>query len=308
MLACGGIENARLLLLSNGIEPGGLGNRYDLVGRFFMEHLVTEPGLILTDDRKRLPDLYRKYNHGGIPFEPSFCAGRAMQERERVLNSHAFIRKVVDFTSGIRAARELWSEINRSGGVSDDLADKIWLLMRDFDDVARFAYGLITSGKTSAYKLVEVEKLGFSLRSEQAPNPQSRVTLAKERDELGLRRVQLDWQLTELDKRTVRALTETLGAEFARLNIGRVRIADWLLDSDQGWPADMNGGCHHIGTTRMASDPRQGVVDADCRVHHNDNLYIAGSSVFPTGGCANPTLTIVALATRLADHLKAQLV
>ena len=69
----------------------------------------------------------------------------------------------------------------------------------------------------------------------------------------------------------------------------------------------MHGGNHHLGTTRMASDPKAGVVDADCRVHGVANLYIAGSSVFPTGGCANPTLTIVALALRLADYIKARL-
>jgi choline dehydrogenase-like flavoprotein len=61
-----------------------------------------------------------------------------------------------------------------------------------------------------------------------------------------------------------------------------------------------------MGTTRMHADPRQGVVDVNCKVHGVDNLYIAGSSVFPTGGYANPTLTLVALALRLADRLKAQ--
>ena len=113
---------------------------------------------------------------------------------------------------------------------------------------------------------------------------------------------------THLDRRTVRALAETLAAEFARLNIGRVRLADWLLDDNAShWPSDLYAGNHHMGTTRMAAQPERGVVDADCRVHRIDNLYVAGSSVFSTGGCANPTLTIVALALRLADHLKAQL-
>ena len=134
------------------------------------------------------------------------------------------------------------------------------------------------------------------------------MTLTDERDALGLRRARLDWQLTDIDKRTVRALTEALGAEFARLNIGRVRLADWLRDdSGSAWPSDMFGGNHHMGTTRMAADPTRGVVDKDCRVHHLDNLYVAGSSVFPTAGCANPTLTIVALTLRLADHLKTRL-
>jgi choline dehydrogenase-like flavoprotein len=102
-------------------------------------------------------------------------------------------------------------------------------------------------------------------------------------------------------------LVKTLGAEVARLNLGRVRLADWLLDGSSALPSDVRGGFHHMGTTRMAADPKDGVVDADCRVHGIENLFVAGSSVFATGGCANPTLTIVALALRLSNHLKARL-
>jgi choline dehydrogenase-like flavoprotein len=85
------------------------------------------------------------------------------------------------------------------------------------------------------------------------------------------------------------------------------RLVFHLAEDDSGWPSCMTGGKHHIGTTRMHTDPAQGVVDADCRVHDLTNLFVAGSSVFPTGGYANPTLTIVALAVRLADHLKERL-
>ena len=93
--------------------------------------------------------------------------------------------------------------------------------------------------------------------------------------------------------------------EFSRLRLGTL-IEDHTTD-DGGWPRSMTGGKHHMGTTRMHVDPRQGVVDAACRVHGCANLYIAGSSVFPTSGFANPTLTIVALAVRLADELKRKL-
>ena len=144
-------------------------------------------------------------------------------------------------------------------------------------------------------------------QSEQSPNPDSRVRLVPERDELGLQRVSLDWQLTELDKRTVQVVTDRIASEFARLGIGRMRLADWLLRDDDRWRDGLQWGNHHMGTTRMSYDPKSGVVDPDCRVHSVENLYVAGSSVFPTGGFANPTLTIVALAIRLADHLKAKL-
>src|SRR5262249_42620047 len=97
-------------------------------------------------------------------------------------------------------------------------------------------------------------------------------------------------------------LYDVMRGELARRGLGRL-VEDPSVDAD-GWPVSMSSGMHHMGTTRMHDDPRQGVVDAHCRVHDLANLYVAGSSGFPRGGVANPTLTLVALALRLADHLK----
>jgi len=140
-------------------------------------------------------------------------------------------------------------------------------------------------------------------RAEPVPNRESRVTLDRDVDALGIRRAHLTWMLTAADRRFVWRSMEVLAQELARRRRGRV-----LVDEDesvpwQGW----SGGSHHLGTTRMSDDPRLGVVDRDGRVHGIDNLYVAGSSVFPTAGAANPTLTIVALALRLADHLRAEI-
>ena len=106
-----------------------------------------------------------------------------------------------------------------------------------------------------------------------------------------------------MDWRTYRAAVEVIGAEFGRLNLGRLEVEPWLL---HGGPSDfgLRGVAHHLGTTRMSSDPQSGVVDANCRVHGIDNLYVAGGSVFPAAGYALPTYTIISLAIRLADHLK----
>ena len=134
------------------------------------------------------------------------------------------------------------------------------------------------------------------------PNPESRVTLSNEVDRLGLRRVRVNWQLSELELRSARETLEILGAEVARANIGRLKSL--LHSADNGWPETFKGVCHHIGTTRMADDPTRGVVDTNCKVHGISNLYIAGSSVFPTAGLGSPTLMIIALAIRLADHIK----
>jgi choline dehydrogenase-like flavoprotein len=136
--------------------------------------------------------------------------------------------------------------------------------------------------------------------AEQAPNPSSRVTLGQERDALGQNRVQLDWHLSPIDIKSMIRAQGIIDEELRHAGLGRLRIE---LE-DETPPGDLHGGWHHMGTTRMHVDPQKGVVDENCKVHGISNLFIAGSSVFPTGGYANPVLTIVALAIRLADHIK----
>jgi choline dehydrogenase-like flavoprotein len=143
-----------------------------------------------------------------------------------------------------------------------------------------------------------VELHGFF---EQAPNPASRITLSRERDVLGQPKAVVDWQLTALDRHTYRTAATLFGTELARACGGSFQIESWL--SEDG-AAQVHGTAHHMGTTRMADDSRYGVVDRHCRVHGVANLHVAGSSVFPTGGWAFPTFTIVALSLRLAEQLR----
>jgi choline dehydrogenase-like flavoprotein len=158
-----------------------------------------------------------------------------------------------------------------------------------------------------------LRQLYLIMRGEQVPNPDSRVTLSHDTDALGTHQADLHWQLSPEDKRTAGVFIETLGAELSRLGLGRLEPMDWVDSQDVHWPVDPTvgnhhiGGYHHMGTTRMSADPATGVVDGDCRVHGYANLFVAGSSVFSTSGWANPTLTLVALALRLADHLDQQL-
>jgi choline dehydrogenase-like flavoprotein len=140
---------------------------------------------------------------------------------------------------------------------------------------------------------------------EQAPNEHSRVRLGDDTDALGVPRVQLEWRLGAQDKRSARLAGELLARALGAAGLGRLQLL--LSDDDHVWPEELSGGRHHMGTTRMHQDPKQGVVDADCRVHGLENLHVAGSSVFPTAGAAPPTLTAVALALRLADHLTREL-
>jgi choline dehydrogenase-like flavoprotein len=117
----------------------------------------------------------------------------------------------------------------------------------------------------------------------------------------------LNWQLSDVDKRSMRVFYEQLAQDIGRKNLGRMRILDWLYSDDSEWPSFLSGGFHNMGTTRMHNDPKQGVVDVNGKVHGIANLYAAGGSVFTTSGSANPTLTLIALSVRLSDHLKQML-
>jgi choline dehydrogenase-like flavoprotein len=138
--------------------------------------------------------------------------------------------------------------------------------------------------------------------TEQVPNPESRVLLGTEKDPLGQPRARLHWQLRPEDTRNIQRSQQVLDRALRRAGGGRVHVAS--LDAIER--ESVRGGYHHMGTTRMGSTPRKGVVDGNCKIYGVENAYIAGSSVFTTAGCANPTLTIVALSLRLADHIKRQ--
>ncbi len=135
---------------------------------------------------------------------------------------------------------------------------------------------------------------------EQAPNPDSRVRLTSTLDALGLPRIDLNWQLTALDWHGIQCMGRLVGEALGARSLGRVKLRDWVMEQDG---RRIGFGSHHMGTTRMADDPAAGVVDRNCRVFGTSNLFVAGSSVFATGGAINPTFTLTALALRLAEHL-----
>lgn len=298
VLACGGLENPRLLLTSNTVAPEGVGNGYDLVGRYFMAHPHVHCADVMATDTAKLMNIFGKQRLSQVLFRPGLCPSDQLMREGKILNGSVRARYVPN--AGVGAAAEIFRALEH-GRVPDDLAAKLHDVVSDLDDVAAAAYRRLAEGKpvTSG-----IESVFLTAQGEQAPNPDSRVALIEDRDALGLNRIQLDWRTSEIDIHTVRTLVRAVGAELGRLGYGRVRLRDWLAEENLTWPPSLNGGNHHMGTTRMADDPKKGVVDKNGRVHSVDNLYIAGSSVFPTSGYANPTLTIVALALRLADHLK----
>ncbi len=304
VLAAGGIENARLLLAAN------IGNGHDQVGRYFMEHPHARGGRIVGGDAWGLFSAFAKQRTAtGGQIAALIAAAPALQRREGLLNTSLTIAP-----RRPASARESWGMRAylkaKHGAAPDRVGRTLWL-------GAKSMVGWLQkrTDPVRPWLLNRLNRLDVALvvRGEQAPNPDSRITLGDDRDELGLRRVRLDWRTSALDVDSVAGLVAALGREAARLDLGTVEPAAWLADPAREWVTDPLisahpiGGYHHIGTTRMSADPRHGVTDGWGRVHGVANLHVAGSSLFPTSGWANPTLTIVALALRTADRLHATL-
>ncbi|MEM7114367.1 MAG: FAD-dependent oxidoreductase [Chloroflexota bacterium] len=339
VLAAGGLENPRLLLLSDRQQTNGLGNEHDLVGRFFMEHPRFDAATIIPTNPNLPVGFYSLHKVNGKSIKGYLSLSQAAQREEELVDVQVRMKPV-------------YSEAYASAFDSADVVSlraimKMFQGKRSFDDFGRHFRNVVADlgsfqslfapsapfpvvnpfavsklrqieeidqllvdylgdvaifGFEELFNWIPVEHIEVLTRIDQAPNPNSRITLTDERDRLGQRKAKLHWELTELDKRSVLRTLELIGNELGRSGLGRLRID--LEDDLTTWPDGVRGGYHHMGTTRMNDDPTQGVVDGNCQVHGIGNLYIAGSSVFPTGGLGTPTLTLLALTLRLADRLQ----
>lgn len=313
ILAVGGIENPRMLLLANKVQSCGLGNQHDLVGRFFMEHPILWSGKVSYSQQASHTPYFEIDN---TFMATGFGLPKPVQQREQVLNFSLRIKPVVE--EWLLAINRLQYKMQQSKA-SQDLAAivdghkyEFGLPQKDSSVIEDLSKIIANSDRVLAKiyaKLLQkstAEPVVYRthLISEQAPNPDSRITLSRERDRLGLNQVNLDWRLSPIDKYTVQRSQQVIAQEFERYDLGKMHIE--LTEDDAAWET-VKGSYHHMGTTRMSNNPREGVVDENCQVHGVGNLYVAGSSVFPTSGLSNPTLTIVALAIRLADQIKQQM-
>ncbi len=322
ILAMGGLEIPRILLASNRVHPRGIGNGHDLVGRYYMCHIAGTIG----DVRFSVPkeQVWHGYENA---WDGVYCrrrlaltpeTQRALQVGNVVMRLHH--PRLVDpgHQTGILSAiylakplisyeyakrlygpdpvglgdylRHVLNVVSQPIRTARFLADWAWrrtLAVRKFPSI-------IIASTANRYSL--------DVHAEQIPNPESRVSLAETRDPLGLPRIAIDWRYTAADIDTVATALRLLKQDFAAWGGGTLEY-----DEDEVEAAMLREGAyggHHIGTARMGRTAEEGVVDRDCRVFGIDNLYIAGSAVFPTSSQANPTLTIVAMALRLADHLR----
>ncbi len=278
VVAAGGIETPRLLLASNGVARGGVGNQHDLVGRYFADHPHAPVALASLPELRTRSSLYSLRRHvRGTSVRGVFVTGERMMRSELTLRFSASVDRIEDdpYVDRDSDAEKRAEGIGRNLGALEQ--------------------GLTGGGKRDVFSLF--------MRAEQAPNRDSRVTLSDELDPLGLPRARLDWRLGELDLASITRSVRALARAFGAAGIGHVYSRP---EQEEGFWDRIEGGFHHMGTARMHDDARRGVVDRDCRVHDVANLYLAGSCVFPTTGFANPTLTIVALAARLARHLRVE--
>lgn len=318
VLAAGGIDNPRLLLLSNRAAPQGLGNRHGLVGRFFMDHYLVHSGYLIPRDRGLFDraGLYDMRIVDGTAVQGKLSVTSSAMREERLLNSGTYLlprnwtTRLKD--RGLDSLGVLRRSL-RSGRIPTDLPHHLGSLagLPVYAGVAAYRrmtgrrahFPLIIAGGWSDLPDKSREFAAFEIWHlvEQSPHPENRLTLSDEVDRLGCRVPRVDCVLRQPDVDSVRRIQELLAGEFRRSGLGRLA----LTPGPSPHVLNPNGSGHHTGATRMHADPRRGVVDANGKVHDLANLYVAGSSVFPTASYANPTLTIVAMAIRLADHLRA---
>jgi choline dehydrogenase-like flavoprotein len=315
ILAAGAIDIPRLLLLSNQNQSAGLGNQNDLVGRFFMEHPHFKVGFLVPTDENifQLTGLYNNIHPvNGVPIRGKLSLSEAVLRREKLLNYVTQLNPMIELYSSlvykfnlkirsdsVKSFTAIYEAIFRGANL-----DSIGLHLRNIstgiDDVMNTIYRSIKNRIIRNFSKKKIKLYAFENMSEQVPNPDSRITLSSDKDRLGMNHVRLDWRLSPIDIDSAIRSQEILDQEFQRVGLGR------LYDkfNNETPSKRIHGGWHHMGTTRMHIDPKKGVVDQNSRVHNYSNLYVAGPSIFPTGGYANPSLTIVATSVRLADHIK----
>lgn len=327
VLAAGGIENPRLLLASNRTAKAGLGNQHDLVGRYLLDHPGARIGRFSATAAKSVADRFgfygvrhdrrtHMYMHGLTP-------SAELQAREKLLNSAVYMLED-------RAPDDPWGALKRlakresNQPLSDvlALAKSPGLLakglgMKLFEsrltpDVVRrgvinlflrYNAGFVVREFQSRGLPHKLDGLFLDAISEQTPDSESRITLSDRQDPFGVPLAKVDWRIDEAARRTLIRLGHLTVEEFTRAGLPPPELESWVLENRPQDAVIIDMG-HTAGATRMSSDPTKGVVDAQCQVHGVSGLFVAGGSVFPTSGHANPTLMMLALAIRLSDHLK----
>ena len=297
ILCCGGIENARLLLNAVRCSEGSLRGIEDSVGRWFMQHPRAHVADIVAPGREaQLQHLFNRFTvRNGTEYETGFALSNALQRQEHLLNASAVLRYAPPAHS-LRGAISDWRRNRSWRGIEfipgRPRLDTSVALARD---ALRWAAG--------RHPILQSPRIQLITDLEQLPNRASRVVLSDQPDAFGLHRARLDWRIAPLERHTSARLVKSVSQWMSTYGLGTVEPVTGLDEHGGLTPTHMLESYHHIGGTRMSANRDHGVVDRDCKLHGVDNLHVCGASVMPTGGHANPTFTITALALRLAEHL-----
>ncbi len=298
VLAAGGIENPRLLLASRDGEGKSLGNQHDNVGRYLQDHPRCT---LLTLEPKKSGRIQKEFGHywvkkGSRLYDYQRGLGVAFdtQRRDKLLNSAAWLNVIPRGGSAKESVKRL---LDRK---SKNLGKDISAIVSGIPEVAGASFQRFAMRQSSVVKTDDVHFTGMC---EQVPDRDSRVTLGNKHDRFGMALPRVDWRISAEERATMRRLSRGLAAEMAARGQKHYTLPEWVV-SGRDQDAVFIDVAHPIGATRMSADPRTGVVDRECQIHDAPGIYIAGSSVFPTGGHVNPTMAIVALSLRLADRLK----
>ncbi|HVE53776.1 MAG TPA: GMC oxidoreductase, partial [Ramlibacter sp.] len=325
VLAAGGLETARLLLASNDVAPTGVGNEHDVVGRYYMCHIAGNVGsLVIHGPASNVRHGY-EISPEGIYCRRRISVAEDAQRRHGLANAVARLHfpRITDprhrngVLSGLYLARKFISyeyakRLNDGTPPSLGLhARHLWNVMSDPFDTAAFLGHWVSRRTLAERKFPSVilrnrsNRFSLEMHGEQFPRAHSRVTLAEKRDPLGLPQLRVDWNYGSDDIDSVRRTLDLVAQEMQRTGVGELTYEAETLEEDLMRFGAYGG--HHCGTARMGTDPRTSVVDSNCRVHSVNNLFVAGSSVFPTSSQANPTLTLIAMSLRLGRHLSQRL-
>jgi choline dehydrogenase-like flavoprotein len=295
VLACGGIENARILLASNSQLPNGVGNSRDLVGRFLQDHPRAEVATLTVSKKQQA--YFNYFYLGKTRILPRFFFSDDFQAKNKILNTTAFVEFYTKEDDVFTIAKEIYRKQVR-GTLSLEELKQALRLVKNIPQLLQIAKHYYIDRKV--YTPNALARL--NVMTEAPPLRENTVSLSSEVDALGMPKAIVKWKIDETVRQTFVATTHTICNYLTSAGFGKIEIDDWLNSED--WVTHVRDSKHHIGTTRMASSPENGVVDENCKVFDLSNLYIAGSSVFPTSGQSNPTATLIALAFRLANRLK----
>jgi choline dehydrogenase-like flavoprotein len=302
ILAGGAIETCRLLLASNTVDPRGIGNQHGLVGQAFQDHVAAIVGLIEPTQPGILENLFDPFYRRGYKYLPRLVLDPARAAKQKLLHASLQILSPATATGPLGDLKTLAGRL-RAGRLDAEARRLGARLLLDPALIFRGLWRRLVQGRGVT---APGAALWLEVHSEQEPSPESRITLSEQCDSLGMPRVRLDWRLTEKTGETIRYSAMLARDEFRKAGLGEVILDDWVTDPRQDWRAMVGDVYHQCGGARMALTPDHGVVDPDCRVFGVENLYLASSAVFPTSSFSNPTLTMMALALRLSDHLKAR--